>query len=231
MRICVTEDEKWTRFNLVRMLKTALPEAEIEECTCGSELLELAAKNSFDCFFLDIQLNDVTGITLAKALRKMHPQAHLVFATAYEEHALTAFDLGAVDYLLKPFNEERLKQCLARLKLTIPQKQLDTLVLEVGRSKTVLKVSDILYFESLLKKCIVHTTKQNYEIIGSLNHYEALFQNRFIRPHKSYLVNKQYIETIYPTENQQYCLTLKTCSDIIPVARKQVKLIKEGMGQ
>lgn len=230
MRVCIVEDEKWTRQNLMRLITNLEQDVVITECSGGSELLEIAALNNFDCFFLDIMLNDVNGITLAKALHKMQPTAKLIFVTACDEYALQAFDLGAVDYLLKPISQERLKQCFAKIELSPQKKANDTIVIESNRATIKIPIHQIYYIESNLKKCIVCTTTQQYEVTNSLNYFESVLGDKFVKAHRSFLVNWDSIESIVPWM-EQYCLILKNGAKKIPVSRKQVKVIKEGINR
>ena len=116
MKIAIVDDEKPARSELKYLLETILPEAEYYEADSAKSADELARVHTFQAIFLDINLGDVNGMVLASALREHQKKAAIIFVTAYEQHAVQAFELGAVDYILKPFDMERIKKTLNRLK-------------------------------------------------------------------------------------------------------------------
>lgn len=228
MKICVVDDEKWTRLNIVKMLQNLEPDWLVEACSSGSEALELSSEYNFDCYILDIELNDLQGITLSKALQKMNEHSQIIFSTAHDQYAVKAYELGAIDYLCKPYNQERLKKALDWLneKEIINTK---SITIDYQRSKIIIETSDIIYIESQLKKCIIQTTSEQYEIVGSLSYYEAILDDNFIRCHKSYLVNWAYVKAIIPLYDTVYGLTIKDTNKKIPISRKLVKQLKDRL--
>lgn len=124
MRIAVVDDERLIRKDLIYYLKDIVPDAEIEEADSGFAAVELANSKTFDIFFLDINLGDMIGTVLALMLQKTAPDAAVIFVTAYGEYAPQAFELNAVDYIMKPFNKERVDKAL---KKALQQKRLNSL--------------------------------------------------------------------------------------------------------
>ena len=114
MRIAVINDEKYSRVALVRQIEGFLPHAEIFEAGSGAQAVELLEKHTFDILFLDIHLGDMEGTTIAALARRLMPQAKIIFATAYSDYAVRAFELRADDYLLKPFDPDRIREALRR---------------------------------------------------------------------------------------------------------------------
>ena len=114
MRIAVIDDEKYSRVALVRQIENFLPHAEIFEAGSGAQAVELLEKHTFDILFLDIHLGDMEGTTIAALARRLMPQAKIIFATAYSDYAVRAFELRADDYLLKPFDPDRIREALKR---------------------------------------------------------------------------------------------------------------------
>ena len=110
MRIAVIDDEKYSRVALVRQIEGFLPHAEIFEAGSGAQAVELLEKHTFDILFLDIHLGDMEGTTIAALARRLMPQAKIIFATAYSDYAVRAFELRADDYLLKPFDPNRIRE-------------------------------------------------------------------------------------------------------------------------
>lgn len=114
MRILVIDDERPARKELIHQILELLPESEIQEADSGSVALECISSQPFDLLFVDINLNDMEGTTLAGAARKILPQAQIVFATAYSQYAVKAFELGVNNYILKPFDPDRVKRVLEK---------------------------------------------------------------------------------------------------------------------
>ena len=102
IKIAVVDDERPARSELKYQLMELLPEAEIDEGDSGAAALKLAGEGTYDLFFLDINLGDISGTDLVHAVQTMQPRARIVFVTAYSEYAVAAFELGVVDYVLKP---------------------------------------------------------------------------------------------------------------------------------
>lgn len=112
MKIAVIDDERSARNELIYQILHTMPESEISEADSGSSALALMSENDFDILFVDIGLNDMEGTTLAAAARKLLPAAQIVFATAYSQYGVRAFELGVNNYLLKPFDPARVHTVL-----------------------------------------------------------------------------------------------------------------------
>ena len=112
MRITVIDDEKYSRLELIHQIRQHLPQAEIFEASSGAQGIQLLEKDTFDILFIDIHLGDLEGTTVASLARRLMPLAKIIFATAYSEYAVTAFELRVDDYILKPFDPQRIRQAL-----------------------------------------------------------------------------------------------------------------------
>lgn len=110
IKIAVVDDERPARSELKYQLMELLPEAEIDEGDSGAAALKLAGEGTYDLFFLDINLGDISGTDLVHAVQTMQPRARIVFVTAYSEYAVAAFELGVVDYVLKPYEKDGLRK-------------------------------------------------------------------------------------------------------------------------
>ena len=114
MRIAVIDDEKYSRIVLTHQIRQLLPQAEVAQAASGAQAMELLERQSFDVLFIDIRLGDMEGTTIAALARRLMPRAKIIFATAYSEFAVKAFELRADDYILKPFDPECIRQALER---------------------------------------------------------------------------------------------------------------------
>ena len=151
MRIAVIDDEKYSRVELIHQIRQHLPKAEIMEAGNGVQAMALLEKNSFDILFIDIHLGDMEGTTVASLARRLMPAAKIVFATAYSEYAVTAFELGVDNYILKPFDPARIRQVLEQCGQSAqpaPARSEGRLAISSNRHTILLDVDEIAYIET-----------------------------------------------------------------------------------
>ena len=122
MRIAVVDDERPARSELKYLVEQCEPEAEIAEADGSEEFLAMLENETFDVCFVDINLGGMNGTTLASMIKRKQPDTLIIFATAFQEYAVKAFEIGAVDYLLKPFDYERVKRAMERVHEHIKEK-------------------------------------------------------------------------------------------------------------
>ena len=123
MKILITDDEKPARKELVYILEQLVPGAELFEAKNGREAVNFLAKNLVDVAFLDINMPGMDGLTAGAAIVEMENSPLLVFATAYSDHAVEAFEMAALDYVVKPFDERRLAKTVERIRETLAQQE------------------------------------------------------------------------------------------------------------
>lgn len=232
MRIAVVDDERPARSELIYLIRQCSPEAEVMEADSSDHLMELLDSETFDACFVDIDLGGANGTTLASMIKSRQPEILIVFATAYREYAVKAFELGAVDYLLKPFDLERVKKSMERItekteemKVRHNGAEIHKLMINAGASYQVIDVSEIVYIETEKRACRIHTKDRDYLQNESLNFYEnRLRGERFFRVHKSYLVNLDYVVEMVPGFNNGYSLKMRYFEkERLPIGRTQVK--------
>ena len=214
MRIAVIDDEKYSRVALVRQIENFLPHAEIFEARSGAQAVELLEKHTFDILFLDIHLGDMEGTTIAALARRLMPQAKIIFATAYSDYAVRAFELRADDYLLKPFDPDRIREALKR-------------------STTLLDTDEITYIETdgIGRDCILHTISgKSYPDTTSLGEYESrLGEQDFYRIHKTCLVHLRYIVSIFPWTGNSFALRVRGTDSVLPISRERVRELRRRL--
>ena len=246
MKIGIVDDERPARSELIYLLSQKMPEAEFREANSSAKMLELLESEQLDAVFIDIHLGDMNGTTLSSLILEKQPQVAMVFATAYEEYAVRAYELGAVDYLLKPYSLDRIEKCLKKVQGYLrSQEQHDTrdvagsagtleanqnkIILASGSSIRIVEIDTIRYIESYNRGCRIHTQDEVFYQNQTLNYYdEKLKSHNFYRVHKSFLVNLQYIMELIPSYNNGYACKLSESEDeVIPVGRHQYKEIRE----
>lgn len=238
MKIAVIDDERPSRNELIHQILNIWQDAQIEEADSGASALELLSKTSFDLLFIDINLNDMEGTTLAVAAKKMMPEAQIVFATAYSQYAVKAFELGVDNYILKPFDPERLKHVLDKCKKVKEEKEpsvhplTERMAVNINRKIVFIEIKHIVYIETASRSCIIHTVAGDYTENLLLREYEKrLAASGFFRIHKSYLINLDFICELFPWANNGLALRLQGFEqNILPVGREKSKALRQLLG-
>ncbi len=246
LKAFIVDDEPLARDELAYLLRRS----KQVDIAGQAENIEMAFERlqtvDIDVIFLDIQLGDESGIEIAKKLNELEYPPAIVFATAYDEYALKAFELNAADYLLKPFDENRvlltvdklMKQLssheakiplTAKRNLSIPDRA-EKLAITVDEKIILVKVNDILYIEANEGRTTIATQKQKYVVTESLVAMERRLQNSsIIRVHRSFLVNINGIEELEPWFNSTYNLIVSN-GEKVPLSRTYIKEVKQLLG-
>lgn len=188
-----------------------------------------------DIVFLDIDLPGITGFQIGNRIKNICTDTKIVFVTGHAEYAVNAFDLDAIDYLLKPFDQERLRRCLERVKAsyiikTINQKT-DSIpiykIIENGNI-IILKTKDIIFIEKLKKQVVFHTLLGIYKRYGIIETLEKeLLPQGFLRSHKSYIVNPKYIKKIEKWGDRAYQIKFDNTKNTALLSRSKVQLLRD----
>jgi len=242
IRVMIAEDERLAREELYYLLQQEGDVELLPFATNGRELLEMVEEHKPDVVFLDIKMPEMEGGQAARMLAARKEQPLIVFSTAYEEYAVDAFKLHAVDYLLKPTDPTRLRDTMQRVRErleknknehTLPLKYGAKLLVEENNRLVVIDPATIVYAARDERNVRIHTQKQVYTARMTLVQLEEkLAMYDFYRTHKSYLVNLQYVSELEPWFNGAYNLILKNEEQFrIPVSRSAVKdLLKKLEG-
>jgi two-component system, LytTR family, response regulator LytT len=243
MNILIVEDEQHSREELEYQLAGLEPNANIqssENAMNAWERLEAAdADEAFDLIFLDIQMPGMNGLELAARIARLTSPPRIVFATANPEHAITAFDLEGVDYLLKPYRSARLAQTLERIrKLMLEPKassnqsiQLEKIWAARGEVGVLLSPNDILFCQADGATVTARTIKrETLPLRFSLQDLETRFPNGpFARVHKSFLVNLEHVRQVEPFFSGSYRLLLSDESSRVPLSRQYAKVLRKRL--
>ena len=215
-----------------------LPGSQIGEADSGASALELISSGDFDLLFIDINLNDMEGTTLAAAARRMMPRAQIVFATAYSQYAVKAFEEHAFDYLLKPIEAARLEKTLARLRqernlqdvsLLDDAQQTLKYIPCTGHSRIwLLQMEDVAFVSSRMSGIYV-TDREGKEGFTELTLRTLESRTPLLRCHRQYLVNMAHLKEIRLEENGQAELLMRA-GQTVPVSRRYLKSLKEAIG-
>lgn len=239
MKVLIVDDEPLARDELSYLLEQNELIGEISEADGVNSARDEIAKHHPDLVFLDIQLDDGSGMAFAKSLKKDPLAPYVVFATAYDQYALDAFEADAIDYVLKPFEQERINDAVKRVaKLVsahneeqISDQQRNPRISLTNEDRTiVIQKRNILYIQAQDGKTVVHTEEQEIRSKQTLNSIISLLDpKRFIRVHRGFVVNLNKVHELQPSFNHTYELTMADGSKV-PVSRSFVTATKQALG-
>jgi DNA-binding LytR/AlgR family response regulator len=216
LRAVVVEDKAVEREYLKSLLDEVDDVEVIAEAENGSEALDIITRYKPNLVFLDIGLPELDGLEVARQLFFADLKPFIVFVTVDRQHAPEAFDLGSVDYLLKPYNRLRLRKTLSRVRdQVLPQRPANRLVLSKKDECLIIPIEDIIFIETdKRKRVIVHTVSQTYTVrctLGTIEDKLAGFWN-FLRTNRSYLVNLDWVIRIEVWNNHSYRIVFRDYS-------------------
>ena len=203
---CIIIEDEVPAQKILKNFLNKLPNVELlATCNAAITANSFLKEQTVDLVFLDINLPDISGIDFIKTIK--NPPA-IIMTTAYPDYAVSSFELDTiVDYLVKPFSFDRFLKAINKAKdrLETPEKlvqeQSDTLFLNVDKTLHKIVLNDIIYIESDRNYITVVTTKQKLSYIDSLKNWvEKLPENQFIQTHKSYIINRQFVDKISGNE-------------------------------
>jgi two-component system LytT family response regulator len=233
MRVVLADDEAPARRKLARFLREHGDVELVGEAANGAEAVRLITAERPDLVFLDIQMPELDGVAVAEALGAGSPP-RIVFVTAFDRHAVRAFELGALDYLLKPYDKERFESALARARTALgapgaaPGELAELLarlragerypkrllIPHDGRS-FYLPVRDIVRLEADGNDIVVHARAGRYAVRGTLESFqERLDPAQFARVHRSHVVNIDEIAEVHPWFHGDRKLLLRDGAEI-----------------
>lgn len=238
MRIGIVDDERPARSELRFQLEEMNMDFEILEGKSGAEAIQIVTDEPMDLLFLDINLGDMNSTLFVPTLQKLQPNMMICFVTAYSDYAVQAFNLEVDDYVMKPFEPERIKRviqkCMERKHSGEVEAESDELqhkrVSVVCADRTVyVNTEDVVYIETYNRGCKVYTDKQVLETHQSIGQYEKKFPY-FFRIHKSYLVNVDRIQEQFLWSKNSVALRMEGYPEnVLPVSREKVKALRERL--
>ncbi|NGM85057.1 response regulator transcription factor [Paenibacillus sp. 7124] len=239
MRAIIVEDEELARQELAYLIRANSGIEIAAEFDDGLDALKYLQANQVDVLFLDINIPSVDGVFLAQNISKFSVKPHIVFITAYKEHAAEAFEIEAFDYILKPYNETRIKGMLGKLEAAFTRRPggeeernpvSNKINLWKNEKIIVVDADDIYYASAQEKTTSVFTRNEEYSMGVSITEFHGrLPQDRFFRCHRSFIVNLSKIKEIIPWFNNTYLLRLRDLDFEVPVSRSKVKEFRQIM--
>jgi two-component system, LytTR family, response regulator AlgR len=239
LKLLIADDEAPARNRLRELLADIENVRLVAEAKNGKQALELALETKPDLLLLDIRMPLMDGIEAAQHAQKLEPKPHIIFTTAFDAYAIKAFDLNAIDYLLKPIRLERLQAAINKAHALQP-KQIEALkplqkmrshisIHERGRVLLV-PIETIIYLRAELKYVTVRTVEREYLLEESLTNLELEFGERFMRLHRNCLVAPSFIagyeKRLNEDQEQQWVALLKGVPETVAISRRQQHLVR-----
>ena len=226
MKILIVDDEALALRRLKRMLNT-LGFEDIVEADKPADALELVKGERFDLALLDINMPGSSGLELGYELRYQQDDLAIIFQTAYDEHALKAFDIGAVGYLVKPFSIEQLESAIERVNVQDKQTEELRIMSKAGDNYYLLKPDEIYYIQADLSEVMIRSLKGFSYYAQKISDLEKKLEKYdFVRIHRSYLLNINKIKEIETIEQSKLRFTLHDISDQIESSKDGAKAFR-----
>lgn len=201
LRIALCDDEQEARDSLRFQLEKIMYEGDediVYEFTSGETALRWLKNHpgEVDLLFLDVEMKAMTGMETAEGIRQFDKELLIVFVTGYSEYVFDGYRTGALDYVLKPVSQERVRQVLNRAREILYEKRTKNFVFQNQEGIFRLPLDQILYFYSDRRQVGVVTENKEYLFYGKLSETEEKADSRFVRVHQRYLVNGDQVEYI-----------------------------------
>lgn len=243
MKVLIVDDEAPARSKLKRFLLGTRSEAEALEAADALRAMELLEQESPDVLFLDVQMPGMTGLELIEAFGAEN-LPRLIFTTAYDAFAIEAFEHGAVDYLLKPFDQERFEKALDRATQRVGPRsgKLEQIANEIGgrgylerffvrendRIQSI-PLDGVLFIEADDKYVRIHSKNTKHYVRNTISNLEKrLDPSRFLRSHRSFIVNRDCVDRLESAGRGDYRIVLKGGREL-PLSRRYSKRWREDV--
>ena len=245
MKAIIIDDEPLARSIIIEYLQNYKQVEIVAECNDGFEGVKAIQQYQPDIIFLDIQMPKINGFEMLELLDQ---PPSIIFTTAFDEYALQAFEAHAVDYLLKPFSQERFDKAMEKCMDQHGQQgqtsktdellqavssaplQAGRIVVKTGSKIKIIPVDSVLYLEASDDYVKIHTAEGNFLKNKTMAFFEqSLPAGQFVRTHRSYIVNVQGITRIDPYEKENYLAILRTGQQV-PVSKSGYGKLKEVLG-
>lgn len=243
MKVVIIDDEPLARMIVKEYLQNYSDMVVVQECNDGFEGVKAIQQHQPDLVFLDIQMPKINGFEM---LELVDPAPPIIFATAFEEFAIKAFETHAVDYLLKPFSKDRFDKAMQKFlqqQKNRPEQtqalleavsasspvQASRIVLKDGGKIKIIPVPSIQYLEAADDYVKIYTQEGSFLKKKTMQHFEDVLQQNFVRVHRSYIINTQLITRIDPYEKDGHLVLLSTGARL-PVSKAGYAKLKEVLG-
>ena len=240
MKVLLVEDESGIRLLLRKIIEKNKEFQVVGETDNLTQAVTLFHRTKPDVVFLDIEISGASGLDCARIIADINPKTKIIFATAHAEYMSNAFEVYAFDYLLKPFNVERVDQTLQRIldlarqreaepleRIVKYEKGLDKLLVKGRESMSFVDIKDIILVQREEGSTVIYTAKDSFTTSAGLGEIEEkLDPEQFMRSHKSYIINVSQIRKIEPYGRWTYIVTFKDLKQDALITQEKYEEIK-----
>jgi two-component system response regulator LytT len=239
LRALVADDEVLARDELAYMLRCVGGVEVVDQVSSAAQALARLQAVAYDVLFLDIRMPGLGGLEAMEAVKCLPRPPRVVFVTAYDEHALAAFEVAATDYLVKPVSEPRLRQTLERIAASGLHRAAagvrglsSKLAVEYDDHTMLVRIADIRFVSARGHHVLVRTFDAQHRARQSLAELEALLApHGFMRVHRAFLVNLDHVEEVHPFFAGTYLLRVDDCNrSEVPVSRALAGRVRDLLG-
>lgn len=230
LKTVIVEDNGEMRNALKKTLSEIPIISLVGEAANGDEGFQLIVNSKPDIVFLDVDLPGKSGLDIAKLVyemdkKKEKSRTFIVFATGYEEFAINAFEYYAFDYLVKPFNLDRIKETVRKIHSTISGHKRDhKVIVKTESGLTLVSMDEILFVTKEGRSTFIYTADQSIKIVDTLESFEKnLRGDVFLRTHKSYIVNTTKIKEVKAFGRKSFNLIMSGTKDIAVLSKDRFK--------
>lgn len=245
VKVMIIDDEPQIRELLGRMVERQEGYRVVAQCGDFAEAVSAFAHQRPDVVFVDVDLGGADGLSCAKVLTELNPKVKIIFATAHSEYMANAFEIYAFDYLVKPFNMERLKRTLDRIRRelhgelcqegkNVPQDRIvqpelhrEKLLIRGKERSCLVDVAEIIFAERSDKATNIVTDTECYRTSISLSDLEEKLPKGFMRCHKSYLVNLSKITRMEPYGRWTYLVRFRGTSETALMTARSYEEVRQ----
>jgi len=225
MKIAIIDDEQLALERLQRILN----ELGYTDITASSNP-DIVFDTKYDLLFLDIDMPSIKGTELAKKIKSIYPDTSIIFQTAYSEFALEAFDIGSIDYILKPTEKSRVLQAISRASAR--KNPITKLVTKLGNETYIIDPKDVYFIQADLNEVIVKTKTSNAYMQKNISILEQELKDYgFVRVHRSYLVNINKIKNMTTVEASKFEIKFVDIYDTITTSKDGAKFLRNYLGE
>ena len=251
IRTLVVDDEPMARERVLSLLQQESDVEVVGECADGAQAINAIQQHAPDLVFLDVQMPGVDGFGVIQAI-SAERMPTVIFVTAYDEYALRAFEVHALDYLLKPFGRDRFQETLKHVRSSLERRRagdlgrrllalvndikpeapkVDRLVVKSGGRVFFLRTEDIDWIEAAGNYVRLHLGEESHLFRETMNRMESrLDSRRFVRIHRSRIVNTERIKELQPWFNGEYVVILRN-GQRLPLSRGYRDKLQEQLGK
>ncbi|WP_079479061.1 LytR/AlgR family response regulator transcription factor [Halobacillus salinus] len=231
--VVIAEDHNDAREILREFVNLHSDFTVVGEVESGSELLQAVNELEPDLLMVDINMPRMNGVDAVKECLEVYKDLSFIFVTAYDDYAVEAFNLQAVDYVVKPVHKKRVFSALEKAKLSIKQQRHrwnQKVEVKFGREIYFIDLDHILFVEKIARKLYIHTHHEVYETIDTLEHFEKQLNDDFYKSHRSCFVNVHHLTSI-KISGKSYLGYFSGYDKPAPISKQRIEELKRKVKQ